>query len=89
MTSLSKRAASSGEKIVLASSLTLHHLPRQPFGGKVHLFGNVYSDTLLGAFFLGFPCHHYFVDQFIWKPSRDQSLRRDLNLESGSPVPAL
>ena len=40
VTSLSKRAASSGEKIVLASSLTLHHLPRQPFGGKVHLFGD-------------------------------------------------
>jgi hypothetical protein len=37
---LSKRAASSGEKIVLAISLTLHHLPRQPFGGKVHLFGD-------------------------------------------------
>src|SRR6266849_2334834 len=40
VTSLSKRAASSGEKIVLAISLTLHHLPRQPFGGKVHLFGD-------------------------------------------------
>src|SRR5271155_4685929 len=38
--SLSKRAASSGEKIVLAISLTLHHLPRQSFGGKVHLFGS-------------------------------------------------
>jgi len=49
--------------------------------GRVHLFGGVYSDTLLGAFFLGFPCHHYFVDQFIWKPSRDRGLRRDLNLE--------
>src|SRR6266700_6195269 len=40
VTSLSKRAASSGEKIVLAISLTMHHLPRQLFGGKVHLFGN-------------------------------------------------
>src|SRR5580704_17186113 len=40
VTSLSKRAASSGEKIVWATSLTLHHLPRQPFGGKVHLFGD-------------------------------------------------
>src|SRR5258708_6786339 len=40
VTSLSKRTASSGEKIVLATSLTLHHLPRQPFGGKVHLFGD-------------------------------------------------
>src|SRR5271163_2316536 len=38
--SLSKRAAVSGEKIVLAISLTLHHLPRQPLGGKVHLFGD-------------------------------------------------
>src|SRR5580698_7862181 len=40
VTSLSKRAASSGEKIVLATSLTLHHLPCQSFGGKVHLFGD-------------------------------------------------
>ncbi len=48
--------------------------------GKVHLFGTVSSDTLLGAFFLGFPCHHYFVDQFIWKPSRDPGLQRDLKL---------
>src|SRR5580704_6176714 len=38
--SLSKRAASSGEKIVLAISLTLHHLPRQSLGGKVHLLGD-------------------------------------------------
>jgi len=55
--------------------------------GKVHLFGNISSDTLLGAFFLGFPCHHYFVDQFIWKPSRDKGLRRDLNIEqAGAPA---
>ena len=53
--------------------------------GRIHLFGNVYSDTLLGAFFIGFPCHHYFVDQFIWKPSRDRGLRRDLKLD---PAPA-
>ena len=49
--------------------------------GKFHLFGTVYSDTLMGAVFLGFPCHHYFVDQFIWKPSRDKDLRRDLKLD--------
>lgn len=49
--------------------------------GKVHLFGSVYSDTLLGAIFVGFPLHHYFVDQFIWKPSRDRNLQRDLKLE--------
>src|SRR3984885_10127393 len=40
VTRWSKRAASSGEKIVLAISLTMHHLPRQFFGGKVHLFGD-------------------------------------------------
>jgi hypothetical protein len=49
---------------------------------NAHLFGSVSTDTLLGAFFLGFPCHHYFVDQFIWKPSADKGLRRDLNLEA-------
>lgn len=48
--------------------------------GRVHLFGTVYSDTLLAAFFIGFPLHHYFVDQYIWKPSRDQGLQRDLKL---------
>jgi hypothetical protein len=52
---------------------------------NVHLFGNVNSDTLFAAFFLGFPCHHYFVDQFIWKPSKDRGLQRDLKLE---PTPA-
>jgi hypothetical protein len=55
--------------------------------GKFHLFGSVYSDTLMGAVFLGFPCHHYFVDQFIWKPSRDRDLRRDLKLDPAA-VPA-
>lgn len=53
--------------------------------GRVHLFGSVYSDTLLAAFFIGFPLHHYFVDQFIWKPSKDRGLQRDLRLE---PAPA-
>ena len=52
---------------------------------KVHLFGTVNSDTLLAVFFLGFPCHHYFVDQFIWKPSKDERLQRDLKIQ---PVPA-
>jgi len=54
--------------------------------GKVHLFGSISSDTLLGAFFLGFPCHHYFVDQFIWKPSRDKNLRRDLKIETPGAI---
>jgi hypothetical protein len=67
-------------------SIQVYDGPHQCFTptliGKVHLFGNVYSDTLLGAFFLGFPCHHYFVDQFIWKPSKDQRLQQDLKLQT-------
>ncbi len=39
VTRWSKRAAVAGEKIELAISLTMHHLPRQSFGGKVYLFG--------------------------------------------------
>src|SRR5579862_6311287 len=42
VTRWSKRAASSGEKIVLAISLILHHLPRHSLGCDVHLF----SDTV-------------------------------------------
>jgi hypothetical protein len=67
-------------------SIQVYDGPHQCFTptliGRVHLFGNVYSDTLLGAFFLGFPCHHYFVDQFIWKPSKDQRLQQDLKLQA-------
>ncbi len=49
---------------------------------RIHLFGSVYTDTLMAAVFIGFPLHHYFVDQFIWKPSRDRGLQRDLKLET-------
>jgi hypothetical protein len=47
---------------------------------RLVLFGDVtWSDALLGVF-LGFLMHHYFLDQFIWRPSRDTRLQRDLQL---------
>jgi hypothetical protein len=46
------------------------------------LFAEVtWRDAFFGVF-LGFLMHHYFLDQFIWRPSRDYSLRRDLNLSA-------
>ena len=44
------------------------------------LFGSISSKQLLLAFLLGFPIHHYFIDQFIWRPSRDENLQKDLKL---------
>ena len=47
---------------------------------EVELFGGVHTDALLKAFLLGFPLHHYFVDQYIWKTSKDKQLQKDLNV---------
>jgi hypothetical protein len=44
------------------------------------LFGSVTLRDLLFGVFLGFLMHHYFLDQFIWRPSRDERLRLDLDL---------
>ena len=45
------------------------------------LFGNVRGDAVLKAVLLGFPLHHYFVDQFIWKTSKSKELRKDLKMD--------
>lgn len=46
------------------------------------LFGSITTKELLVGFMLGFPLHHYFVDQFIWRPSRDENLKQDLKLKT-------
>ncbi len=56
---------------------------------KTHLYGSAehYTPTLQTLAFmilLGFLMHHYFVDQFIWRPSKDKQLRHDLNMETAS-----
>lgn len=47
----------------------------------IQLFGSINSDALLKGLLLGFPLHHYFVDQYIWKTSKSKELQRDLKLE--------
>ncbi len=42
------------------------------------LFGEITLRDLLTAVFLGFPLNHYWLDQFIWRPSRDAQLAADL-----------
>lgn len=44
------------------------------------LFGDLSTKELLLSIFIGIPLHHYFVDQFIWRPSKDKTLREDLKL---------
>lgn len=47
---------------------------------QMPLFGTVTWREALFGVFLGFLMHHYFIDQFIWRPSRDEGLRRDLHM---------
>jgi hypothetical protein len=48
---------------------------------EVTLFGNMtFSELLLGVV-IGVPLHHYFVDQYIWRPSKDKVLREDLKMK--------
>jgi hypothetical protein len=48
---------------------------------EVTLFGNMtFSELLLGVV-IGIPLHHYFVDQYIWRPSKDKVLREDLKIK--------
>lgn len=46
------------------------------------LFGDITWRELVVSLIFGLQMHHYFLDQFIWRPSKDQDLARDLNLHS-------
>jgi hypothetical protein len=48
---------------------------------ELSLFGNITTSELLLGFVIGIPLHHYFVDQFIWRPSKDKVLREDLKIK--------
>ncbi|MEX2216851.1 MAG: hypothetical protein WD768_22250 [Phycisphaeraceae bacterium] len=51
-------------------------------GSRSHmLFGNLSWNEVFFGIFLGVLMHHYFVDQFIWRPSKDKNLQKDLKLE--------
>lgn len=44
------------------------------------LFSDFGTDKLLLGVFFGIAMHHYYVDQFIWKTSKDKTLSKDLKL---------
>lgn len=44
------------------------------------LFGRVSFKELIATVVIGFSLHHYFIDQFIWRPSKDSELRKHLQL---------
>ncbi len=47
---------------------------------SIVVLDNITMRDVLACVFLGFTMHHYLLDQFIWRPSRDARLRRRLNL---------
>ncbi|MES2643264.1 MAG: hypothetical protein V4850_27520 [Myxococcota bacterium] len=64
-----------------------YRLPNCGFGsppgcatGTTPLFAGLSLPVIGETLFWGFALHHYFVDQYIWRPSRDTRLRADLRL---------
>ncbi|MBO6794484.1 MAG: hypothetical protein JJ895_11280 [Balneolaceae bacterium] len=49
---------------------------------NVMLFADFGTDKLLQGALLGLAFHHYFLDQFIWKTSKDKELAKDLNIKT-------
>src|SRR5262249_41000631 len=45
--------------------------------GEIPLFGVITLEDFFLCIALGFIMHHYFVDQFIWRPSKDTRLRQE------------
>ena len=49
---------------------------------STNLFGQMTINELFYGVFLGVLMHHYYVDQFIWRPSKDKNLQKDLKLST-------
>lgn len=49
----------------------------------IKLFGEMSLNEVFLGVFLGVLMHHYFVDQFIWRPSKDKNVREDLKVQEG------
>lgn len=55
----------------------------------IALFDRISLEELLYGIFLGVLMHHYFVDQFIWRPSKDANVQKGLKLDkSAEELPA-
>ena len=57
-------------------------LPSLIDSARVVLFGEVALQDLLLTCMLGIAMHHYWLDQFLWRPSRDGALRADLGVSA-------
>lgn len=68
---------------VLGCTLEIHEgcIPVIKTSGNI-LFGTLTVKDLLISIFLSIPLNHYWIDQFIWRPSKDKQLAKDLNVES-------
>ena len=49
---------------------------------NVMLFADFGTDKLLQGILMGLAFHHYFLDQFIWRTSKDKELAKDLKLQN-------
>lgn len=49
---------------------------------QITLFGDISTSEFLLGFVIGIPLHHYFVDQYIWRPSKDKTLQEDLKIKN-------
>ena len=48
--------------------------------GVLRLINFAHADVFMVGAFIGFSMHHYWVDQFIWRPGKSEQLRRELKL---------
>jgi len=60
----------------------MHIVPPLVHSDSLPLFGRFTWQHVFFGMALGMIMHHYFVDQFIWRPSKDAQLRKDLKLSS-------
>ncbi|MCK4559714.1 MAG: hypothetical protein KAV45_08010 [Calditrichia bacterium] len=49
---------------------------------QITLFGDISTSEFLLDFVIGILLHHYFVDQYIWRPSKDKTLQEDLKIKN-------
>ncbi|MCE9670616.1 hypothetical protein LY474_22680 [Myxococcus stipitatus] len=58
------------------------------FDSKLALGAGLTLRDFMAGFIWGFALHHYYLDQRIWRVSRDAGLNRDLRLTAGPPHPS-
>jgi hypothetical protein len=68
--------------LVKVETSCMHWVPNIVESNAWPLFGDFTLQHLFFSIAVGCIMHHYFVDQFIWRPSKDSELRQDLRLNA-------